>query len=128
MHFLAGVILTVVFQLAHSLEGTTHPMPNDKGIVANDWAIHQMNTTMNFSPRNKWLSWYVGGLNFQVEHHLFPRIAHVHYPAIAPIVQAVAAEFHVPYLAHARFRTAFSAHVDFLKKLGRAPDWKDAIG
>jgi linoleoyl-CoA desaturase len=128
MHFISGVILTVVFQLAHSLEGTSHPLPNDKGIVANDWAIHQMNTTMNFSPRNKWLSWYVGGLNFQVEHHLFPRIAHVHYPAIAPIVQAVALEFGVPYLAHDRFGLAFRAHVQFLKKLGRPPDWKEAIG
>jgi linoleoyl-CoA desaturase len=128
MHFVAGLILTVIFQLAHSLEGTSHPLPGDNGIVANDWAIHQMNTTMNFSPRNKWLSWYVGGLNFQVEHHLFPRIAHVHYPAIAPIVRAVAAEFQVPYLQHEKFSTALQAHVQFLKKLGRAPDWKEAIG
>jgi linoleoyl-CoA desaturase len=128
MHFLAGLILTVVFQLAHSLEGTSHPLPDSQGVVANDWAIHQMNTTMNFSPRNKWLSWYVGGLNFQVEHHLFPRISHVHYPAIAPIVQEVAAEFDVPYLAHEHFRTALQAHIQFLKELGRPPDWTEAIG
>ena len=128
MHFLAGLVLTVVFQLAHSLEGTTHPMPDNNGIVANDWAIHQMNTTMNFSPRNKFLSWYVGGLNFQVEHHLFPRISHVHYPDIAPIVEEVAAEFGVPYLSHDQFGEALRAHIQFLKALGHPPDWKEAIG
>lgn len=128
MHFLAGLILTVIFQLAHSLEGTTHPLPNSLGVIENDWAIHQMNTTMNFSPQNKWLSWYVGGLNFQVEHHLFPRISHVHYPSIAPIVQATAAEFHIPYLQHRHFFAALRAHIRFLKKLGRLPDLDDAIG
>lgn len=128
MHFLAGIILTVIFQLAHSLEGTTHPMPNSKGIIENEWAIHQMKTTMNFSPNNKWLSWYVGGLNFQVEHHLFPKISHVHYPAIAPIVQATAAEFEVPYLQHKRFVTALTAHINFLKQLGKLPDLEEAIG
>jgi linoleoyl-CoA desaturase len=128
MHFLAGVILTVVFQLAHSLDGTSHPLPDANGIIANDWAMHQMNTTMNFSPGNQWLSWYVGGLNFQVEHHLFPRIAHVHYPGIAPIVREVAAEFGVPYLSHDRFGEALRAHITFLKKLGRPPEWTEAIG
>lgn len=128
MHFLSGIILTVVFQLAHSLEGTTHPMPDGNGVIENDWAIHQMNTTMNFSPHNKLLSWYVGGLNFQVEHHLFPRISHIHYPALSGIVQRTAEEFGVPYLQHSNFRQAFMAHVAFLKKLGKLPDLEEAIG
>lgn len=128
MHFIAGVVLTVIFQLAHSLEGTSHPMPDKKGIIENDWAIHQMNTTMNFSPDNKWLSWYVGGLNFQVEHHLFPRISHVHYPDIAPIVKATAEEFNVPYLQNQKFSTALKAHIRFLKELGRLPEIDEAIG
>jgi linoleoyl-CoA desaturase len=128
MHFLAGLILTVIFQLAHSLEGTSHPMPNSKGIIENDWAIHQMNTTTNFAVKNKWLSWYVGGLNFQVEHHLFPKISHVHYPAIAPIVRSTAAEFHIPYLEYNTFSDALRAHVLFLKRLGRTPNLDEAIG
>lgn len=128
MHFLAGVILTVIFQLAHSLEGTTHPLPNSEGIIENDWAIHQMNTTMNFSPGNKWLSWYVGGLNFQVEHHLFPRVSHVHYPALAQIVQSTAREYGIPYLQHPTFFEALNAHIFYLKKLGRLPDLEEAIG
>ena len=74
MHFVAGIILTVVFQLAHTVEGTSHPLPNGNNVIENDWAIHQMETTVNFARKNKLLSWYVGGLNFQVEHHLFPRI------------------------------------------------------
>jgi linoleoyl-CoA desaturase len=128
MHFLAGLMLTVIFQLAHSLEGTSHPMPNHEGIIQNDWAIHQMHTTMNFAPHNKWLSWYVGGLNFQVEHHLFPKISHVHYPALAPIVQATANEFDIPYLQQESFAKALGAHIRFLKTLGRLPDIDEAIG
>jgi linoleoyl-CoA desaturase len=128
MHFLAGLILTVIFQLAHSLEGTDHPLPDSKGTIENDWAIHQMNTTMNFSPHNKLLSWYVGGLNYQVEHHLFPRISHVHYKAIAPIIKETAAEFKIPYLQHKNFFGALRSHIIFLKRLGRLPDLNEALG
>ncbi|HEY4651326.1 MAG TPA: acyl-CoA desaturase, partial [Pontibacter sp.] len=106
MHFIGGIILSTVFQLAHTVEGTSHPLPNANGTIENDWAIHQLNTTANFSRNNKWLSWYVGGLNFQIEHHLFPRICHVHYPALAEIVRETAAEFNIPYLEN---KTFFSA-------------------
>ena len=127
MHFVAGLVLTVVFQLAHSLEGTSHPMPNDRGAIENDWAIHQMNTTMNFSAGNKLLSWYVGGLNYQVEHHLFPRISHVHYKALSPIVRATAAQFNIPYLEHRTFLQALRSHIYFLKRLGKMPDIGEAL-
>jgi len=122
MHFIAGFILTVVFQLAHTVEGTSHPLPCAEGNIENEWAIHQMNTTVNFAPHNKWLSWYVGGLNFQVEHHLFPRICHVHYPAIAPIVRQTAAEFGVDYLENRTFWQAFKSHVATLRRFGQMPD------
>jgi linoleoyl-CoA desaturase len=128
MHFVAGLVLTVIFQLAHSVEGTSHPMPNKDGILENDWAIHQMNTTMNFSPNNKLLSWYVGGLNYQVEHHLFPRISHVHYPALSSIVRKTAEEYNIPYLEHRTFAQALKAHVRFLKELGRLPNLEEAVG
>lgn len=128
MHFAAGIILTVIFQLAHSVEGTSHPLPDQNGIIENDWAIHQLNTTVNFSRRNKWLSWYIGGLNYQVEHHLFPRVSHVHYPAISHIVKDTAEEFGVPYLEKETFSAALQSHIAFLKKLGRLPDLNEAIG
>jgi linoleoyl-CoA desaturase len=127
MHFIAGVVLTVTFQLAHSVEGTAHPMPNEAGIIENDWAIHQLNTTVNFARKNKILSWYMGGLNFQVEHHLFPRISHIHYPQIAPIVKQTAEEFGIPYLDNPTFGIAFKSHIHFLQRLGRLPDINEAI-
>jgi len=128
MHFTAGLVLTVIFQLAHTVEGTDHPQPNEDGIIENDWAIHQLQTTVNFSRRNKWLSWYVGGLNFQVEHHLFPRICHVHYPSIAPIVKQTAEEFGLVYLENETFNEALFSHVSTLRRFGKLPDWNEAIG
>jgi linoleoyl-CoA desaturase len=118
MHFIKGIILTVVFQLAHTVENTTHPLPDETGTIDNNWAIHQLNTTVNFSRKSKWISWYVGGLNFQVEHHLFPNICHVHYPAIAPIVKQTAEEFGIPYLENETFMIAFRSHVQALRNFG----------
>lgn len=127
MHALAGLLLTTIFQLAHSLEGTSHPLPGNSGIIENDWAVHQMNTTVNFAPGNKLLSWYVGGLNYQVEHHLFPRISHIHYPAIASIVRTTAKEYGVPYLENKYLSAALKAHIVFLRKMGTLPDIHEAV-
>lgn len=127
MHYSAGIILSLVFQLAHTVEETHHPLPTENGIVENDWAIHQLNTTMNFSPNNKLLSWYVGGLNFQVEHHLFPRICHVHYPHISHIVKQTAEEFNIPYLQKQDFTSALKSHFAALEKFG-TPKANEVIG
>lgn len=118
MHGVAGIILSVVFQLAHTIEGTSHPVPNEKGEIENDWAIHQLNTTANFSRHNKIISWYVGGLNFQIEHHLFPRISHIHYPAISNIVKQTAGEFHIPYIENKTIWSAIASHLRLLRKFG----------
>jgi linoleoyl-CoA desaturase len=128
MHFIAGNILTIVFQLAHTVDETSHPLPNAQGIIENDWAIHQLNTTVNFSRGHKFISWYVGGLNYQIEHHLFPRISHVHYPAISAIVKETAKEFDIPYLENKTFFSALKSHITALKKFGRLPDLNEAIG
>ena len=86
-----GVLLSVVFQLAHCVEETDFPeLPADAERLSCPWAVHQVQTTADFAPRNRLLTWYVGGLNFQIEHHLFPRMCHVHYPKVAAIVQASA--------------------------------------
>lgn len=128
MHLIGGSILTIIFQLAHTVEETTFPQPNENGVIENDWAIHQMNTTVNFSRHNRLLSWYVGGLNFQVEHHLFPSICHVHYPQIARIVEKTAAEFGVPYLEHKSFGQALRSHFSTLRKFGKMPKMDELIG
>jgi linoleoyl-CoA desaturase len=118
MQAIAGFILALIFQLAHTVEGTMHPLPED-GIIANCWAMHQLQTTSNFSRKSKWISWYVGGLNFQVEHHLFPYISHIHYPQIAEIVKETAEEYGVPYLENRTFFGAVASHFSFLYALGK---------
>jgi linoleoyl-CoA desaturase len=118
MQFIAGVVLTVIFQLAHTVEETSHPLPDENLNIENNWAIHQMNTTVNFSRKSKFISWYVGGLNFQVEHHLFPTICHVHYPEIAHIVKTTALEFNIPYLENKTFMDALRSHIRILQKFG----------
>jgi linoleoyl-CoA desaturase len=122
MHVICGLILSVIFQLAHTVEGTSYPMPNEKSEVENDWAIHQMHTTVDFARDNKFVTWYIGGLNFQVEHHLFPNICHVHYKNLAPIVKSTAEEFGIPYLDNPGFWDAVASHLRALKKFGMSTE------
>lgn len=119
LHAVAGLILSVIFQLAHVVEETTFPTPDAKGNIENEWAIHQLETTADFAKNNPLITFYVGGLNYQAIHHLFPRICHVHYPAIAPIVEQTAKEFGVPYLYNESFGKAFASHIRILSKLGK---------
>jgi linoleoyl-CoA desaturase len=118
----SGSVLAFVFQLAHSVEEADFPLPTDKNEIQNEWAIHQLNTTVNFARENRLLSWYVGGLNYQVEHHLFPNICHVHYPAISQIVEETAKEFNVPYLCAPSLGHAFRSHMATIRKLGYVPE------
>lgn len=123
MHAIGGFVLSTVFQLAHVVEGAEFPMPNEKGEIENEWAIHQMQTTADFGHNNKLLTWYAGGLTHQIEHHLFPDICHMHYPAIAPIVRETAREFGVPYNYNEGYFSALASHVRMLKKFGLQSDW-----
>jgi linoleoyl-CoA desaturase len=116
LHLLASTVLTIVFQLAHTVEGTAHPLPNSDSIIENEWAIHQVETTVNFAKNNRFITWFVGGLNYQIEHHLFPNICHIHYPAIAPIVQNTAHEFKIPYIEYKSVSEALDAHINALKR------------
>ena len=118
MHFICGLILSFIFQLAHVIEETDFFTPDQKGSVENNWAIHQMKTTANFANRSPIFTWLIGGLNFQIEHHLFPYICHVHYKKISKIVQATAAEFQVPYHQHRTFAGALKSHFTLLNQLG----------
>lgn len=126
MQYVAGFILAIIFQPAHVVEGTEYPMPNEQGNLENNWAIHQLHTTTNFANKNRLLSWYVGGLNFQVEHHLFPNICHVHYRNLAPIVEQTAKEFGLPYKSKETFVGALVAHSKMMKELGNKPQLKPA--
>ncbi len=118
MHFIAGFLLAIVFQPAHVVPTSEFPLPDQSGQMDNNWAVHQLLTTSNFAPTNKLLSWYVGGLNFQIEHHLFPNICHVHYKNLSKIVKKTAEEYGVPYNVMPTFRNAISQHAKLLHDFG----------
>lgn len=118
--FVQGMTLSLIFQLPHCVENAAFPMPEgDSDRMEAPWAVHQVQTTVNYANRNRLLSWYVGGLNFQIEHHLFPRICHIHYAALAPLVEQTCHEFGVNYQANATFRSALASHYRWLRKLGK---------
>ncbi|MCW9708635.1 fatty acid desaturase family protein [Fodinibius salsisoli] len=119
VHFTAGIILGVIFQLAHVVEGTDHPTENEEGNIENAWMIHQLETTSNFAHNNHLLCWYIGGLNYQIEHHLFPKICSIHYPEISSIVRRVANEYDIPYNYHPTLGIAIKSHYRTLKKFGQ---------
>jgi len=116
----AGFVLSIVFQLAHTVEHTHFPVPDkESGKMEDEWAIHQLKTTANFATKNKLVSWLVGGLNFQIEHHLFPKISHVHYPAISKIIKQACMEYGITYIEYARVRSAVASHISFLRQMGK---------
>jgi len=116
-----GFTLSLVFQLAHVVDGVAFPTPDADGHVDDEWAIHQLRTTADFAPGNPFVRWYVGGLNFQVEHHLFSKISHVRYQHLQPIVAATCEEVGAPYVCYPTVRGAVAAHLRQLASLGRPP-------
>ncbi len=120
MHLTAGMIMSTVFQMAHVVEGTLQPLPDENGVIKHDWVVHQLMTTSDFARGNAILNWYVGGLNFQIEHHLFTNICHLNYRKIAPVVEQTAKEYGFGYNLKPSLSAAFRSHVQRLKELGRA--------
>lgn len=117
--FVQGIALSVVFQLAHCVEEAEFPMPREEsGRMATSWAAHQVLTTVGFAPHNRVLSWLLGGLNFQTEHHLFPHICHAHYPALAPIVAQTCEEFGLAYRVNRSFFAGVASHFRWLRRMG----------
>jgi linoleoyl-CoA desaturase len=118
MHLTAGAILGVVFQLAHIVEDAAFPQPGCEGAMPRSWLAHELDTTVNFANANRLLTWYVGGLNHQIEHHLFPRVCSTHYPEIRKIVHEVALANGLPYLQYPSVFQAIRSHYRLLKRLG----------
>jgi linoleoyl-CoA desaturase len=117
---LAGIVVSVVFQLAHCVEEADFPMPVEgSSSIENAWAVHQVETTVDFARRSKVESWLLGGLNFQIEHHLFPRVCHVNYPAISVVVEQTCKDFGVRYQEHRSFRAGLSSHFQWLRRMGQ---------
>lgn len=124
MHAVSGFYLAIIFMLAHAVEEVHFPLPNDKGVIADDWVIHQMHTTANFSTKS-WLAGFLtGGLNTQIEHHLFANICSVHYRGISKIVADTSLEYGVPYYDIPSFGAAIASHYRFLKNIGTQEDYQ----
>ncbi len=115
-----GILISIVFQLAHTGEDTHFPVVNNvNGKVENEWALHQLRTTANFATKSKIVSWFTGGLNFQIEHHLFPKISHVHYPEISKIVKQLCKEYNINYIEYPNVWKAVASHVAHLRRMGQ---------
>ena len=122
MHVVFGFTMAIVFQLAHVVEHMEFESASeDPKEIEIEWAVYQVRTTANFAPGNKILSWFVGGLNYQIEHHLFPRISHVHYPALSKIVKEACKNFNLEYNQFPTMWAAISSHFRVIKSLGRKP-------
>lgn len=119
MHFVAGIFMTTVFQMAHLVEEAEQPLPDEQGFINNEWTIHELETTANFARKSRLFGWMIGGLNYQIEHHLFPNICHVHYRAISPIVERTTKEFGLRYNENRTFFNAIGSHIRMLRALGK---------
>lgn len=120
MHMIAGLLLAFIFQTAHVVEDTEVVEVAPDSSIQDHWAIHQLKTTANYAMKSVFFSWFIGGLNYQIEHHLFPNICHIHYRKISRIVKATAEEFGIPYLQNKTFFSAVRSHLMTLDRLGRA--------
>lgn len=118
MHIAQGLTMGLVFQLAHVVEGTAYPVPSESGNIEEAWAVHQMQTTANFASQSRVAAFFLGGLNRQIEHHLFPKVCHIHYGKISEIVKQTAAECNIPYLESRTFYQALRSHYRILKRFG----------
>ena len=114
----AGFVMTIVFQTAHVVPNCEFVYPSSEEIRTS-WHRHQLNTTANFAQKNKIVTYLLGGLNFQIEHHLFPSICHVYYPEISKILKETAVEFNLPYHENNSIWSTIALHYSMLKKLGR---------
>ncbi|MEQ1799984.1 MAG: acyl-CoA desaturase [Lacibacter sp.] len=121
MELVLGFVLAIVFQLAHVVEETEFEYAGIEPVmIESEWAAHQVKTTSDFAPKNKLISWFAGGLNFQVEHHLFPRISHIHYPELSKIVEEKCKEHKLPYHSIPTMQEAIGSHFRMLKQLGQS--------
>ena len=119
MHFVTGLLVSIVFQIAHIMPVNEFPLPDEQGMMNDNWYGHQFATTSNFSPNSNLLFWLIGGLNYQVEHHVLPDVCHVHYKNLTKIVRETAQEFGMPYHVKRSFVHAIGDHTKMLRMLGK---------
>lgn len=119
MHFITGLLISLIFQLAHVMPDMSFPKADHNNQIDSNWYVHQLENTSNFSPKSAWLSWLIGGLNYQIEHHLFPNISHIHYRKISKTIAETAKEYGLPYYVNENFFVAIWRHLKMLRNLGK---------
>lgn len=112
-----GTLLTTIFLFVHLIENTPFPEEDKEGKIKDHWMLHQLKVTTDYSPFNPILTFFSGGLNQHVAHHMFPNYCHVHYGAITKIIQQTAKEHGYEYRYQSHWK-AFKSHIRFLKKMG----------
>ena len=119
MHLLPSLTFALIFQVTHVYEGTHYPLPDDNGDIDNNYALHVLETTADFSRKKKLATWFMGGINIHVIHHIFPKVCHVHYAPLTEIVKETAEEFGIEYQENPSFWVAFKKHMWMLKHLSK---------
>jgi len=119
MHILPGLTFALMFQVTHIYEGTTFPLPDDGGNIDNNYALHVLETTADFSRKSKIGTWLMGGINIHVVHHIFPKICHVHYPKITQILIETCEDYGIEYQENPTFWKALKKHYSILKHLSK---------
>jgi len=119
MHLVTGLLVSIIFQIAHIMPVNEFPLPNEQGLLNDNWYGHQFATTSNFSPKSNLLFWFIGGLNYQIEHHVLPDVCHVHYKNLTKIVSETAQEYCMPYHVKKSLGHAIWDHTKMLRLLGK---------
>ena len=119
MHMVTGLLVSIIFQIAHIMPVNEFPLPDDQGLIDDNWYGHQFATTSNFSPKSNLLFWLIGGLNYQIEHHVLPDVCHVHYKELTQIVSETAREYGMPYHVKKSLVHAIWDHTKMLRLLGK---------
>ena len=121
MQVILAIIFTIVTAPAHVATSNKYFTPNSKGIIEENWAVVQLETTTDFS-RNSWIANnFFGGGNYQVVHHLFPGICHIHLPWISQIVDKTTLEYGLEY-NHTSLISVLHHHVKMLRAFGQKED------
>ena len=81
------------------------------------WSINQIKTSCNWSSNSRFFNWFTGGLNNQIEHHLFPTMNPYLYTRISPIVKNTCKKHHIPYNDFPTFWDAWISMIKFIHRL-----------
>ena len=113
-----GIVLAATFAVSHNVAEAKVPEETDGAAAERDWGRQQVLTSADWGGVVG--NFFTGGLNLQVEHHLFPAICFVHYPAIARIVADECRRRDVPYFIYPTLPSILKRFVAFMAAMGVA--------